>query len=149
MGALAPWATPPLPLPLPTSTLKPPGLLRVSDTQLAHPCLLQYEGTCISGFVPVGESSQVVLGVPFLRAWHSQYSYDPTTQKAKIGLAAPVSTAGTPASNGAGTVLSFAGRKLAQVRPITTPPPWVPGIVIMRLDQVVSFALHSEEHCQF
>jgi hypothetical protein len=70
---------------------------------------------CISGFVPVGKSSQVVLGVPFLRAWHSQYSYDPATQKAHIGLATPVATAsGTTPANSAGSVLSFAGRKLAQ-----------------------------------
>ena len=77
--------------------------------------MLQYEGTCISGFVPVGKSSQVVLGVPFLRAWHSQYSYDPSTQKARIGLAAPVSTSVPRAASAAGTVLSFTGRKLAQV----------------------------------
>lgn len=73
--------------------------------------MLQYLGSCVSGFVPVNSGSQVVLGVPFLRAWHSQYSFDPTTGVARVGLASPVPTAPTMGKQAA--PVAFAGRKLA------------------------------------
>lgn len=71
----------------------------------------QYMGGCVSGFVPVNTGLQIVLGVPFLRAWHSQFVYDPVTKSAKVGLAqaAPASTVGLQQS----PPVSVAGRKLA------------------------------------
>ena len=76
--------------------------------------LLQYLGSCVSGFVPTSSgTNQIVLGVPFLRAWHTQYSYDPTTQAAKVGIAAPATVSSPSASSSQSSSIAFAGRKLA------------------------------------
>lgn len=79
--------------------------------------VLQYQGACVSGFVPVGSSNQLVLGVPFLRAWHSQFSYNPTTKEAVVGLAVPTATVSNPAETTLGGSVAFAGRKLKESSP--------------------------------
>lgn len=71
---------------------------------------VQYQGTCVSSFVPNNNllTGSITVGSPFLRAWHSQFLYDQTTLKAQIGFSVPVnSTLSTKA-------LSVAGRKLMQ-----------------------------------
>ena len=73
---------------------------------------MQYQGACVSGFVPVLSANQIVLGVPFLRAWHTQYSYDPASQVARIGLATPTAVP-SPSSTAVQTSsAAFAGRRL-------------------------------------
>jgi hypothetical protein len=42
---------------------------------------------CISGIMPGGDRSSVVVGVNFLRAWYTIYRYDNTSRNAYVGIA--------------------------------------------------------------
>ena len=86
---------------------------------------MQYQGACVSGFVPVLAATQVVLGVPFLRAWHTQYSYDPASQVARIGLATPTAVPKLSSAAVQSSSTAFAGRRLmsqASAQPQTSEP---------------------------
>ena len=57
--------------------------------------VVQYQGTCVSSFIPSNNllPGAMVVGTPFLRAWHAQFNYNVTTDKAQIGFSVPVNTA--------------------------------------------------------
>lgn len=76
---------------------------------------VQYAGGCVSSFIPSSNilPGVIVIGTPFLRAWHSQFIYDPVANKAQIGFSNPINTANvfTAAAN---NPLAAGGRRLLQ-----------------------------------
>lgn len=49
--------------------------------------------SCISGIIPGGDASQIILGDNFLRAWYTVYKYDTSTKNAYVGFARSVDAA--------------------------------------------------------
>ncbi len=45
---------------------------------------------CISSIIPGGNSTTIILGDNFLRAFYTAYSHDSKTGTAKVGIAKPL-----------------------------------------------------------
>ena len=84
----------------------------------------------------------MVLGSTFLRAWHTQYTYDPATQLAQIGFAVPA--ASTTPSTQALQPIATAGRKmLGPQEQESAPRPVQPRIFPARIPSAAARGLPS------
>ena len=50
------------------------------------------DSMCISAIIPGGNSTTIILGDNFLRAFYTVYSHDPGSGRARVGIAKPVPT---------------------------------------------------------
>ncbi len=46
-----------------------------------------YSGDCVSTMIGSGQSSNTILGAPFLRGFFSVYQYDMSSKAAQVGFA--------------------------------------------------------------